>query len=107
LEIEQELELDLGDGVNNDDNIEFNSVDNKNTYLEKVFSKIKEGDLVYAISLDAMQKATKPPHARYTEASIIKKLDDLGIGRPSTYASMIKKVQEEQRQYVEKKNIIT
>ena len=55
--------------------------------------------------MNAAQKATKPPHARYTEASLIKKLDDLGIGRPSTYASMIKKVQEDKRQYVEKKSI--
>ena len=77
----------------------------QNSYLEKVFSKIKEGDPAFAISLDAVQKYTKPAQARYTEASIIKKLDDLGIGRPSTYASMIKKVQEEQRQYVERKSL--
>jgi DNA topoisomerase I len=44
---------------------------------------------------------TKPPHARFTEASLVKKLDELGIGRPSTYASMINKVQ--QRNYVELK----
>jgi len=73
-------------------------------YLEKVFAKLKEGDPAWSISMDACQKYTKPPHPRYTEASIIKKLDDLGIGRPSTYASMIKKVQEEQRQYVERKS---
>jgi DNA topoisomerase-1 len=74
-------------------------------YLEKVFSKLKEGEPAFAISLDAVQKYTKPAQARYTEASIIKKLDDLGIGRPSTYASMIKIVQEEQRQYVERKSL--
>ena len=44
---------------------------------------------------------TKPPNARFTEASLVKKLDELGIGRPSTYASMVNKVQ--QRQYVELK----
>ena len=74
-------------------------------YLEKVFTKLKEGDQVWPIWMDAIQKFTKPSHPRYTEASIIKKLDELGIGRPSTYASMIKKVQEEQRQYVEKKSL--
>ena len=77
----------------------------QNAYLEKIFSKLKEGDPAFAISLDAVQKYTKPAQARYTEASIIKKLDDLGIGRPSTYASMIKKVQEDQRQYVERKSL--
>lgn len=77
----------------------------QNAYLEKIFPKLKEGDSAFAISLDAMQKYTKPAQARYTEASIIKKLDDLGIGRPSTYASMIKKVQEDQRQYVERKSL--
>jgi len=77
----------------------------QNAYLEKIFTKLKEGDSVFPISLDAAQKYTKPTQARYTEASIIKKLDDLGIGRPSTYASMIKKIQEEQRQYVERKSI--
>ena len=44
---------------------------------------------------------TKPPQARFTEASLVKKLDELGIGRPSTYASMINKVQK--RNYVELK----
>lgn len=86
------------DDDNNQDNVQ-------SEYLEKVFAKLKEGMQVYAISINAMQKFTKPPHARYTEASLVKKLDDLGIGRPSTYASMIKKVQEEQRQYVEKKSL--
>jgi DNA topoisomerase I len=74
-------------------------------YLEKIFTKLKEGTQVYVNSISAIQKYTKPPQSRYTEASLVKKLDDLGIGRPSTYATMIKKVQEEQRQYVEKKSL--
>ena len=76
-----------------------------NIYLEKIFTQLKEGQQVYVSSMIAQQKYTKPSQSRYTEASIIKKLDDLGIGRPSTYANMIKKVQEEQRQYVEKKSL--
>ena len=74
-------------------------------YLEKVFTQLQQGTQLYINNINAIQKYTKPPHSRYTEASLIKKLDDLGIGRPSTYSSMIKKVQEEQRQYVEKKSL--
>jgi DNA topoisomerase-1 len=81
-------------------------VTNQSDYLEKIFEKLKEGSQVWALGIAAVQKFTKPSQSRYTEASLIKKLDDLGIGRPSTYASMIKKVQEEQRQYVEKKSLV-
>ncbi len=51
------------------------------------------------ISLDPQQKFTQPP-ARFNEASLIKTLEKLGIGRPSTYAPTISTIQD--RQYVEK-----
>ena len=89
-----------------DDNIKLNNKSNyKSKNLETIFAQLKEGNKVYMVYSNAMQKKTKPSQARFTEASLIKKLDDLGIGRPSTYSSMIKKVQEEQRQYVEKKTL--
>jgi len=99
-----------GDGnIQDEDNDGDDSDDildgSQSEYLEKIFAKLKEGTQVYANGITAIQKYTKPPQSRYTEASLVKKLDDLGIGRPSTYASMIKKVQEEQRQYVEKKSL--
>ena len=50
-----------------------------------------EGERVTATELTADGHTTKPP-ARYTEASLIKQLEDLGIGRPSTYASIIKTI---------------
>ena len=51
------------------------------------------------IKVDPQQKFTQPP-ARFTEASLIKTLEKLGIGRPSTYAPIITTIQD--RQYVEK-----
>ena len=53
--------------------------------------------------MDILEKNTKPKHSRFTEASLIKKLEELEIGRPSTYASMTTKVQN--KGYAEKKNI--
>jgi DNA topoisomerase I len=53
--------------------------------------------------LTATEKYTQPP-ARYTEASLIQKLEELGIGRPSTYAPTITKIMEEDRGYVTKES---
>ena len=61
---------------------------------------LSEGQPLDAESLEAVGHETKPP-ARYTEASLVKKLEELGIGRPSTYASIISTIQE--RGYVWKK----
>ncbi|MBI1306905.1 MAG: type I DNA topoisomerase [Bacteroidetes bacterium] len=60
---------------------------------------IKEGDHPNAEALVATQRFTRPP-GRYTEASLVRKLEELGIGRPSTYAPTISTIQK--RGYVEK-----
>ena len=65
--------------------------------------KIKENIILSYQNISAQQKYSRHPNGRYTEASLIKKLDDLGIGRPSTYATMISNVQD--RTYVEKKSL--
>ena len=65
--------------------------------------EIKKGKTVTYKKITADEKLTKPPQPHYQEASLIKKLDELGIGRPSTYATMISNVQD--RNYVEKKTI--
>jgi DNA topoisomerase I len=73
----------------------------KSEKIAEIFSKLKEGDKVKCFYLNSEEKFTKPPHGRFTEASLIKRLDELEIGRPSTYAAMVNKVQD--RNYVEKK----
>ncbi|MFZ5446109.1 MAG: type I DNA topoisomerase, partial [Myxococcota bacterium] len=59
---------------------------------ESPLPKLAQGDVVPVASLEAKGHTTSPP-ARYTEASLVKKLEELGIGRPSTYASIIGKLQ--------------
>lgn len=53
---------------------------------------LKTGDPLQALSITARQNFAKPP-ARYTEGSLVKKLEELGIGRPSTYASIMAAIQ--------------
>ncbi len=53
--------------------------------------------------IQAVERFTRPP-ARYTEASLVKKLEELGIGRPSTYAPTITKIMEKGRGYVTKES---
>jgi DNA topoisomerase I len=60
---------------------------------------LKEGDKLEMKEITATQRFTHHP-ARYTEASLVKKLEELGIGRPSTYAPTISTIQK--RNYVEK-----
>lgn len=59
--------------------------------------KINEGDAIKMKELNGNQHFTQPP-ARYTEASLIKALEETGVGRPSTYASIISTIT--QREYV-------
>lgn len=61
--------------------------------------KLAEGESVDLLSLGSTEKQTEPPN-RYTEAGLIKELEKRGIGRPSTYASIMKTIQD--RGYVEK-----
>lgn len=60
------------------------------------------GDVLSATSVEATQKFTQRP-ARYSEAALVKKLEELGIGRPSTYAPTIQTIQK--REYVDKRTI--
>ena len=55
---------------------------------EVVLPQLKKGDIIRPASVNAEKHETKPP-ARFTEASIVQQLEKEGIGRPSTYASII------------------
>lgn len=66
---------------------------------DEILPKLHTGDTLETHNITARQIFARPP-ARYTEGSLVKKLEDLGIGRPSTYATIIDTVQT--RGYVEK-----
>ncbi len=67
---------------------------------EKILPKLAEGDTLQPGELDAVEHTTQPP-ARYTEGSLIRELEKRGIGRPSTWASIVQLVLN--RQYAFKK----
>ncbi len=67
---------------------------------EKVLPPLQVGQVLDAEKVEALQHFTQPP-ARYTEASLIRELEERGIGRPSTYASIIGTIED--RGYVWRK----
>ena len=67
---------------------------------ERILPDIDADDEATAVALEASEHSTSPP-ARFTEASLIRRLEELGVGRPSTYASIIETIQA--RGYVWKK----
>ena len=66
---------------------------------DKILPSISEGDKLELDTISPIQHFTQPP-ARFTEASLVKTLEELGIGRPSTYAPTITTILN--REYVEK-----
>ena len=69
---------------------------------EGMLPKLAEGEILSMSQMQAQERFTQRP-ARYTEASLVRKLEELGIGRPSTYAPTISTILA--RDYVEKKEI--
>ena len=73
--------------------------DEEEEVAEGLLPKMTQGDALNAKTLTATERFSRPP-ARYTEASLVKRLEELGIGRPSTYAPTITTIIN--RKYVEK-----
>lgn len=69
---------------------------------EGMLPAMKEGERLFNNHITATERFSRPPY-RFTEASLVKKLEELGIGRPSTYAPTISTIQN--RGYVEKGTI--
>lgn len=67
---------------------------------QNILPELEKGQIIPAVTIKETQHFTKPP-ARYTEASLVKKLEEDGIGRPSTYSSIVQSLFS--RNYVEQK----
>jgi DNA topoisomerase-1 len=73
------------------------------TFEEKELPELEKGEILKVEKANPLQHFTEPP-PRYNEASLIKRLEAEGIGRPSTYAPIISVIQE--RNYVEKNEVL-
>jgi DNA topoisomerase-1 len=78
------------------------STDDEDTEQEGMLPAMKTNETLHNNYITATERYTRPPY-RYTEASLVKKLEELGIGRPSTYAPTISTIQN--RNYVEKGSV--
>ncbi|PKQ44509.1 type I DNA topoisomerase [Confluentibacter flavum] len=76
--------------------------DDEDTEQEGMLPAMKTGEVLINNYITATERYSRPPY-RYTEASLVKQLEELGIGRPSTYAPTISTIQN--RNYVEKGSV--
>lgn len=85
-----------------DDEVENGKLKMESSPLSTFNFQLKEGTVLDLDKMEAQQRFTRHP-LRYTEASLVKKMEELGIGRPSTYAPTISTIQK--REYVTKGDI--
>ena len=91
--VSEEPELEAGQELEKSDDDEGDR--------NKALPPLDEGETLKLVKLSADQHFTQPP-ARYTEASLVKELEERGIGRPSTYAAIMSTIVD--KEYVEKKD---
>ena len=75
----------------------------ESTEKDVILPKLEEGDKLTAEKVEAIRKETKPK-PRYSEASLIKEMESLGIGRPSTYAATMNTLKAKDRHYTKVTN---
>ena len=86
--------------INKEEDEEKDSTDD-----ERILPNVNEGEYLDLKKINSLQHFTEPP-ARYSEASLVKKMEELGIGRPSTYATILSVIQEREYVRLEKKKFI-
>jgi DNA topoisomerase-1 len=79
------------------------STDDEEEETQGMLPPFIQGQVLEMDDMTATERFTRPP-ARFTEAGLVKKLEELGIGRPSTYAPTISKIMEANRGYVVKES---
>jgi DNA topoisomerase-1 len=79
------------------------STDDEEEETQVMLPPFVKGQVLEMDDMTATERFTRPP-ARFTEAGLVKKLEELGIGRPSTYAPTISKIMEANRGYVVKES---
>ncbi|WP_284639016.1 type I DNA topoisomerase [Paenibacillus silviterrae] len=79
--------------------------DDETTDDEKFLPPLKQGDKVKTKTIDPKQHFTQPP-PRYTEARLVKALEEMGIGRPSTYAPTLETIQKRGYVAIEEKKFV-
>jgi DNA topoisomerase-1 len=70
---------------------------------DAILPPMKKGQKLDLKEMEAVERYTRPPY-RYTEAGLVKKLEELGIGRPSTYAPTIERIMNPTRGYITKES---
>ncbi|TFG80096.1 MAG: type I DNA topoisomerase [Chrysiogenales bacterium] len=77
----------------------------KNDNEQTILPQLQEKEILQLLKIDDKQNFTKPP-ARYSEASLVKVLEEKGIGRPSTYAKIIETLNKREYVYNEEKRFV-
>lgn len=79
------------------------SEESEEKHFQQQLPALQEGDLLTIVQAQARQRWTSPP-SRYTEASLVRKLEQMGIGRPSTYATIVNTIIK--RGYTERRSVV-